>query len=591
MLQRRGARIALITTRGFEDVLVIGRQARPELYNLNAIKPAPLVDDDLRLSVRERVVASGEVIEPLNEDDVRRLVKKLKNVEAVAISLLFSFLHPEHEERIAVSLAELNVPLSISSRILPEYREYERTSTVVINAYLQPLMGRYLNRLSGSDQTLNLRVMQSSGGSISADVAAVEPVRTILSGPSGGVVGALRAAQSAGIQNVITFDMGGTSTDVALCDSGAIRTTNEAIVAGLPVAVSVMDIHTVGAGGGSIARVDEGGSLRVGPESAGADPGPACYGRSLLPTVTDAHVVLGHFGGLGLLGGEFKLDEKRAASAMSNLANDLSKAAGRRCSAIAAAEGVLSVANTNMERALRHISVERGHDPRQFGLLPFGGAGGLHAVDLARALRIPTIIAPTAPGALSAVGVLVADVIKDQSRTVMFTLKQIGKLKKVFSEMEREAVALLRSEGFPRLRQRHERALAMRYRGQSFELEVRNMTSELAAEFHRVHRERYGYAQEQSEIEIVSARLRSFGVVEKLPLTKIESGKTKPHGEVNMYLHGRKTTAALYKRDELLAGMKLQTPCIVTEYSATTLIDADSKARIDGFGNLLIELK
>jgi N-methylhydantoinase A len=590
LLQRRGARIALITTRGFEDVLVIGRQARPELYNLNAIKPAPLVDDDLRLGVRERVVASGEVIEQLDEGDLRRIVKKLKNVEAVAISLLFSFLHPEHEERIAAALAELNVPLSISSRILPEYREYERTSTVVINAYLQPLMGRYLKRLSGADRTLNLRVMQSSGGSISADVAAIEPVRTILSGPSGGVVGALRAAQSAGIENVITFDMGGTSTDVALCDSGAIRTTNEAIVAGLPVAVSVMDIHTVGAGGGSIARVDEGGSLRVGPESAGADPGPACYGRSLLPTVTDAHVVLGHFGGLGLLGGEFKLDEKRAASAMTDLANDLSKAAGRRCSAIAAAEGVLSVANTNMERALRHISVERGHDPRQFALLPFGGAGGLHAVDLARALRIPTIIAPTAPGALSAVGVLVADVIKDQSRTVMFTLKEIGRLKRVFSEMEREAVALLRSEGFPRVRQRHERALAMRYRGQSFELEVRNMAGDLAAEFHRVHRERYGYAQEQSEIEIVSARLRSFGVVEKLPLTKIKSGKVKPHGEVSMYLHGRKTTAALYRREELLANVKLMTPCIVTEYSATTLIPNSAKARVDDYGNVLIEV-
>lgn len=591
LLQRRGARIALITTRGFEDVLVIGRQARPELYNLNAIKPAPLVEDDLRLGIRERVVASGEVIEPLNEDDLRRIVKKLKHVEAVAISLLFSFLHPEHEERIAASLAELDVPLSISSRILPEYREYERTSTVVINAYLQPLMGRYLKRLSGADRTLNLRVMQSSGGSISADVAAVEPVRTILSGPSGGVVGALRAAQSAGIQNVITFDMGGTSTDVALCDSGAIRTTNEAIVAGLPIAVSVMDIHTVGAGGGSIARVDEGGSLRVGPESAGADPGPACYGRSLLPTVTDAHVVLGHFGGVGLLGGDFKLDEKRAHQAMAKLADDLSKAAGRRCGAIAAAEGVLSVANTNMERALRHISVDRGHDPRQFALLPFGGAGGLHAVDLARALRIPTIIAPTAPGALSAVGVLVADVIKDQSRTVMFTLKQIGKLGKVFTAMEREATVLLRSEGFPRSRQRHQRSLAMRYRGQSFELEVRKTEGDLAAEFHRVHRERYGYAQEQSEIEIVSARLRSFGVVEKLPLTKISSGKTKPHGEVSAHVNGRKTTVALYKREELFANAKLKTPCIVMEYSATTLIDADSKARIDGFGNLLIECK
>ena len=596
LLQRRGARIALVTTKGFEDVLVIGRQARPELYNLNAIKPPPLVTDELRLGISERVVASGEVLEPLDERDLSALVKKLKRsgVEAVAISLLFSFLHPEHEERIASALAPLEVPLSISSRILPEYREYERTSTVVINAYLQPLMGRYLKRLSGTGtEKLNLRVMQSSGGSISADVAAMEPVRTILSGPSGGVVGALRSAQAAGIQNVITFDMGGTSTDVALCDSGTIRTTNEATVAGLPVAVSVMDIHTVGAGGGSIARVDEGGSLRVGPESAGADPGPACYGRSLLPTVTDAHVVLGHFGGAGLLGGEFKLDEARARQAMTALASDLSKVSGKRVSIIAAAEGVLSIANTNMERALRHISVERGHDPRQFTLLPFGGAGGLHAVDLARSLRIPTIIAPTAPGALSAVGVLVADVIKDQSRTVMFTYraKETAQLGKVFAQLEREATALLRAEGFSRSKQRHERSLAMRYRGQSFELEVRNTTGDLAAEFHRAHRERYGYAQEQSEIEIVSARLRSFGLVEKLPQRKVKSGKNKPHANVTAHLGGRRISVALYKRDELFANTRLQMPCIVTEYSATTLIDADAKARIDEFGNLLIELK
>ena len=592
MLQRRGARIALVTTKGFEDVLAIGRQARPELYNLNAVKPPPLVADELRLGVRERVVASGEVLEPLDERELRNIVRKLKQagVEAVAISLLFSFLHPEHEERIASSLAPLDVPLSISNRILPEYREYERTSTVVINAYLQPLMGRYLKRLSGETK-LNLRVMQSSGGSISAEIAATEPVRTILSGPSGGVVGALRSAQSAGIQNVITFDMGGTSTDVALCDSGAIRTTNEAAVAGLPVAVSVMDIHTVGAGGGSIARVDEGGSLRVGPESAGADPGPACYGHSLLPTVTDAHVVLGHFGGAGLLGGEFKLDEERARAAMQKLAEDLSRVSGKRCSVTVAAEGVLSVANTNMERALRHISVERGHDPRQFALLPFGGAGGLHAVELARALRIPTIIAPVAPGALSAVGVLVADVIKDQSRTVMFTYeaRSISKLGKVFSELEREAARLLRAEGFPRSKQRHERSLAMRYRGQSFELEVRDTAGDLAAAFHRAYRERYGYAQEESAIEIVSARLRSFGLVEKLPQRKIDSGRTRPPGRVTAHLGGRKVTVALYKRDELRRGAKLQTPCIVTEYSATTLIPADANARVDDFGNLLIE--
>ena len=597
LLQRRGARTALITTSGFEDVLAIGRQARPELYNLNAVKPPPLVDDDLRFGVSERVVASGEVLEALDEGELPGLVETLKQagVESVAISLLFSFLHPQHEERIAESLASLGVPLSISSRILPEYREYERTSTVVINAYLQPLMGRYLNRLKDQSSKLNLRVMQSSGGSISAEVAAAEPVRTILSGPSGGVVGALRAARSAGIKNVITFDMGGTSTDVALCDSGAIRTTNEALVAGLPVAVSVMDIHTVGAGGGSIARVDEGGSLRVGPESAGADPGPACYGRSMLPTVTDAHVVLGHFGGGGLLGGEFKLDEERARAALGQLARDLSEVTGRRTSVVVAAEGVLSVANTNMERALRHISVERGHDPRQFALFPFGGAGGLHAVELARALRIPQIIVPTAPGALSAVGVLVADVVKDQSRTVMFNYnsKELTKLPKVFRNMEREAAAVLRREGFPPAKQRHERALAMRYRGQSFELLITKTTGDVAASFHRAHRERYGYAQEQSEIEIVSARLRSIGLVERLSMRKIAAAvrrAAKPHDTATAYLDGRKTKVGIYRRDELGGGMKLQTPCIVTEYSATTLIPGDAKARVDQFGNILIEL-
>ena len=604
LLQRRGVRTALITTRGFEDVLVIGRQARPELYNLNAIKPPPLVDDELRFGVGERVVASGEVLEALDDSELPGLVERLRagGIESVAISLLFSFLHPEHEERIAESLASLGVPLSISSRILPEYREYERTSTVVINAYLQPLMGRYLKRLGNNQNAkhkvqstkLNLRVMQSSGGSISADVAADEPVRTILSGPSGGVVGALRAARSAGIQNVITFDMGGTSTDVALCDSGAIRTTNEAVVAGLPVAVSVMDIHTVGAGGGSIVRVDEGGSLRVGPESAGANPGPACYGRSTLPTVTDAHVVLGHFGGGGLLSGEFKLDEARARAALGHIAEDLSRVTGKRVSVIAAAEGVVSVANTNMERALRHISVERGHDPRQFALLPFGGAGGLHAVELARALRIPTIIMPIAPGALSAVGVLVADVVKDQSRTVMFGYNagDLKKLPRVFREMEREAAAVLRREGFPASKQRHERALAMRYRGQSFELLITKTNGNVAAAFHRAHRERYGYAQEQSEIEIVSARLRSIGMVDKLSMRKIPAARSvvKRPDSVVAYLDGRKTTVAVYKRDELRGGIKLKTPCIVTEYSATTLIPADATARVDQFGNILIAL-
>jgi len=299
----------------------------------------------------------------------------------------------------------------------------------------------------------------------------------------------------------------------------------------------------------------------------------------LVPTVTDAHVVLGHFGGSGLLGGEFKLDEERAREAIGKLAHDLSRASGKRTSITAAAEGVVAVANTNMERALRYISVERGHDPRQFALLPFGGAGGLHAVDLARALRIPTVIVPTAPGALSAVGVLVADVIKDQSRTVMFTYcdAELSKLDKVFLELEREATRVLSAEGFSVAKQRHERSFAMRYQGQSFELEVKKTTGNVGAAFHRAHRERYGHAQENGEIEIVSARLRSFGIVEKLAQRKLPASR-----------HQR--SAAVYRRDELGAGAKLRTPCIVTEYSATTLIPDGARARIDEYGNLLISV-
>ncbi len=605
LLQRRGARTALITTAGFEDVLVIGRQARPELYNLNAVKPPPLVPDELRFGLRERVVATGEVLEALKYSELERIKAALqkRRVESIAICLLFSFLHPEHELRLAESLAALEVPLSVSHQILPEYREYERTSTVVINAYLQPLMGDYLRRLDTQTfslstkkktQSPSFRVMQSSGGSISAELAAQEPVRTILSGPAGGVVGALQIAKDARFPNVITFDMGGTSTDVALGIGGSIHTTNEAVVAGSPVAVSVMDIHTVGAGGGSIARVDEGGSLRVGPESAGADPGPACYGKSLLPTVTDAHLVLGHFGGVGLLGGDFLLDETRARAALENLAAAISASSGKHSTTEGAAEGVIAVANANMERALRHISVERGYDPRQFALLPFGGAGGLHAYDLAQSLRIPTVIVPRAGGTLSALGVVSADVVKNQSRTVMISSSELHQLSGAFKQMEREARRILLAEGFADSRQRHDRSLTMRYRGQSFELEIPFPGGDVTRKFHRAHQERYGYAQ-KSDIEIVSARLRSVGLVEPLPLGSINVGRGSrtlaPSYKHSARIRGRRLRMGVYRRDELLAGMTLETPCIVIEYSATTLIPEKTKVVVDKKGNLIVEVK
>ncbi|MFL6228667.1 MAG: hydantoinase/oxoprolinase family protein [Pyrinomonadaceae bacterium] len=598
LLERRGARVALITTAGFEDVIEIGRQARPRLYDLEAVKPAPLVPRELRFGVAERVTASGEILEPLADEEIERLIEQLRRAapESVVVSLLFSFVRPAHEKRIARAVSSaLCVPLSVSHEILPEYREFERTSTVAVNAYLQPLMSRYLDRLSA--RAKHLRVMQSSGGSVSARVASREPVRTVLSGPAGGVVGALNAARAAGFPDIVTFDMGGTSTDVALCAAGELRTTNESVVAGVPVAVPVLDIHTVGAGGGSIARVDAGGSLRVGPESAGADPGPACYGRGARPTVTDANLVLGRFGGAQLLGGDFKLDEGRALDALNDLARAMTTAGGRRVSAVEAALGVVRVVNAGMERALRVVSVERGHDTRAFTLVSFGGAGGLHAVALARGLKIPRVLVPAQPGALSALGALQSDVVRDASRTVMLDAAGgLDTLERAFAEMERAARAELRREGFAETRQRHTRSVAARYKGQSFELEIDfKSRARVARDFHRAHLARYGYAQSENAVELVSARVRSRGLVEKIkgdrPRARA-SGRTAlaPRGFAAVYFAVRPSRAAVYAREELPAGARLRSPCVVTEYSSTTLVPADARASVDELGNLIIEL-
>ncbi|MCA1619957.1 MAG: hydantoinase/oxoprolinase family protein [Acidobacteria bacterium] len=610
LLERKGARAALVTTRGFEDVLVIGRQARGSLYDLDWTRPAPLVADGLRFGVRERVAADGSVVEELEDEEVAALVRKLKRagVESVAVCLLFSFAAPRHERKIerALKAGLGGVPLSVSHRILPEYREFERTSTVAINAYLQPLMGAYLGRLGAHVPARALRVMQSSGGSISARAAASEPVRTILSGPAGGVVGATRAAGEAGFADVITFDMGGTSTDVALCPAGRLRLTNEASVAGLPVAVPVLDIHTVGAGGGSIARVDAGGSLRVGPRSAGAVPGPACYGRSRLPTVTDANLVLGRFGGADLLGGDFKLDEGRAEEALASLARGMSEAGGREVSAVEAALGVVRVVNAGMERALRAVSVERGFDPRACTLVTFGGAGGLHAVELARALRVPRVVVPRQPGALSALGCLRADVVKSLSRTLMLEVgggsegrgdaRAAASVGRAFREMEREARAALRREGFADARQRHTHTVAARYRGQSFELEVAwDGGRRIVERFHREHEARYGYAQTAGSVEVVSARLLSAGLVEELKekrprRTAAAVALAEPHRTAHVYFNEGAREAAVYRREDLRAGSRLRVPCVVTEYSSTTLVPAGARCATDAGGNLVIEL-
>ena len=603
LLERKGARTALITTAGFEDVIEIGRQARPDLYNLSVTRPAPLIARELRFGVKERVGADGEVIEQLRQSEVKALVKTLRQaeVESIAISLLFSFANPEHERRLAEMLAALDVPISISHQILPEYREYERTSTVTINAYLAPRVSRYLQELTAGlaqslpkQQASQLRIMQSSGGSISAETAAREPVRTILSGPAGGVVAATHVGALAGCADLITFDMGGTSTDVALCRGGA-RTTNEAQITGLPVAVPVLDIHTVGAGGGSIAYVDAGGALRVGPESAGADPGPACYGFGTRPTVTDANLVLGRFAGGGLLNGEMTLDEFRAAAVLDQLAAEMSRASGTVVTREEAAQGVIRVANANMEQALRLVSVERGHDPRRFALVSFGGAGGLHAAALAASLRIPRVLIPNYPGAFSALGVLLADVSKDYSRTVMQVVESGSKLPRTieqeFHVLERQATADLQAEGFTTAQSRLLRSLAMRYRGQSFELEI-SAAGDPLAQFHQAHRERYGHADPQRAVEIVSVRLRGVGLSEKPVLPRaaqVKRHKAKAQREALVWLDGKRKRVSVYDRAELQPGATIAAPAIIVEYGSTTLVPSGWRAAVDGWQNLLLD--
>jgi N-methylhydantoinase A len=628
LLERKGARTALITTDGFQDVIEIGRQARPDLYNLMVTRPAPIVPRELRFGVNERIGPAGEVTTPIDNLSVKEVVKLISNhtatVESVAVCLLFSFANPAHEQLIAQALEPIGIPVSQSHRILPEYREYERTSTVVINAYLVPLMSRYLSALAEGLESVvlgrrhpsltaspsrerkqagmpalpgttdyGLRVMQSNGGSVSARTAASEPVRAILSGPAGGVVGALRICTAAGIRDIITFDMGGTSTDVALC-RGEARTTNEALVAGLPVAVPVIDIHTVGAGGGSIARVDAAGALRVGPESAGADPGPACYGRGEEVTVTDANLVLGRFGGVSLLGGEMSIDFDRARSALSRLAKEMTRFAQKPVTAEHAALGVIRVANANMDAALRVVSVERGQDPRLFTLVSFGGAGGLHVCDLASALRVPRVIVPRSPGTLSALGVLLGDVVKDYSRTVMMKTSGIDmrKLEREFMDLEREAVRDLLREGFGKDRLKLMRSVAIRYAGQSFEIDI-PWSNRFEAGFHDAHRERYGYADSTRAIEIVSLRLRAVGVTQKPRIKRQRRGKpgraVASHVE-RVYLNERAVAVSVYERDELSAGTKLESPAIITEYSSTTLIPKGFRVEVDSWLNLVIEV-
>ncbi len=691
LLERKGARTALVTTAGFEDAIEIGRQARPKLYDFFFDRVEPLVPADLRFGLEERTASDGEILTSPTLASLKSLAARVagKHPESIAISLLFSFANPTNELAIAEALKPLGVPLSISHQILPEFREYERTSTVVINAYLQPVMQRYLEKLAQRAAALDLArvertllsaafdvdvasdvdlianacttveerrfsavlapdsvakrrhslaqhvsagkalhqdrvpsgtapvcekdsarranpprifVMQSSGGITSLASAAREPVRTVLSGPAGGVVGAAASALRSGFDRIIAFDMGGTSTDVSLVE-GTPTTANDAQVAGLPISVPMLDIHTVGAGGGSLARFDAAGVLRVGPESAGADPGPICYGRGTQPTVTDANLLLGRLQPTRFLGGDFTLDLDRTR----RVTREWLKQQGSLLTLEKFAAGVVRVVNATMEKAIRVVSIERGRDPRDFALVAFGGAGGLHACALADALSIPHVIVPAFPGALSALGILASDVVKDYSRTVLWRVAgkiPQARLAQEFAALQKQAAKDFRQEAWQG-RVHYQRSVDLRYRGQGYELNL-PFTKNLLADFHQEHQRRYGYSHPTRELELVTLRLRATlksasarggkGTLASLSRAKPRDPSRAQLGSPSapkapVLFDSKKLATTIHSREELTPGKKYSGPAIITEYSATTVIPPHKHFYLDHNGNLDISVR
>jgi len=597
ILEGKGARTALVTTAGFRDVLEIGRQNRPRLYDLRQTKPPPLVPRALRFEVRERLDERGGVLVPLVDDDLQSVVAELRvaDVESVAVCLLFSFVNPAHEKRVAEFLRARGYLVSASYEISPEYREYERTSTTVLNAFVAPVMGQYLERLAASlPAGCALDIMQSNGGLVSAAVAGREAVRTILSGPAAGAIGARAVAARSGFSRVISFDMGGTSTDVCLID-GTPSERSEGEIAGYPVRVPMLDMHTVGAGGGSIAWFDTGGVLRVGPQSAGAVPGPAAYGRGgSEPTVTDAAVVLGWLLPDAFLGGEMRLEVERARDALGRVARVL----GARLEE--AAWGILEVAQANMVGAIRVITVERGKDPRDYGLVAFGGAGPMVACQLASALHIPTVLIPLYPGTLSALGLLTADRLRDYTRSLM--LEANGPtaalaVSEAFAALEAEALRDAAADGTTPHQLLFHRALDMRYARQSYELTIPYQSSlvETVCAFHAAHEDRYSYAMPEEPVIVVSARLRaSSPSPAELPRPEpiAEVWEPTPIDErVAFFRTGYRVAphrVPHYRREELGPGALLVGPALVTQYDSTIVIPPGWRGFVDGGRSIVL---
>ena len=596
LLERKGARIALLTTRGFEDILTIGRQTRKRLYSLRGEDRRPLVERRDAFGVVERTTAAGTIETALNPKALAPIIAAIKKrgIISVAVSLLNAYANPKNERAIGRALRRAGLLVSLSTDILPEYREYERTSTAAVNAYLMPILNLYLSTLESKVGRADLQIMQSNEGTITSRKAKHEPIRTALSGPAGGAVAALHLGRAAGFPRLVSFDMGGTSTDVSLIE-GRLRRTGENVIGDFPVRVPMIDILSVGAGGGSIGHVDAGGSLRVGPQSAGADPGPACYGRGDLPTVTDANLVLGRIDPDFFLGGRMRIDPGRSLAAVSALGRRIRK------STLETAQGMVDIANANMEKAVRVISIERGIDPRRFALFSFGGAGGLHAADMADDLRMEAVVVPAHAGVLSALGLLLADAVKDCSRAILRTADKArpADLEKAFRELERRGVKELTEEGFSRRRIVLERYVDVRYFGQSYEITMPYPRGgrDLVSAFHRQHEQLYSYRQPHAAVEIVTLRVKARGLTEKIDLApgpgiRGEPGNRRPpNARVKtqaLYYGGKTFHTPVYDRERMAPGAVLRGPALAVDSGSTTFLPPGFTLHVDAWKNLIL---
>lgn len=592
ILERKGAKTALITTQGFRDVLFIGRQNRPDLYALQPQLPPPLIPRELCYDVPERLDHHGQVLVDLDMDALDVIIDDLaaKGVESVAVCLLYSFVNPAHEQAIRERIVSRGVleawQVALSCEALPEFREYERASTLALEAYVRPVMGRYIGQLESElPENVGLRIMKSDGGVISAGRVKEQAIQTALSGPAAGVIGAFHVAKLAGYDHIITLDMGGTSTDVAVCAGAPLRRPQSEID-GLPLRIRLLDIETIGAGGGSMARVDAGGALRVGPESAGADPGPACYGGGgTVATVSDANAVLGLLDADHFLGGGMTLHLDAAQSTVGEIASAMNS------SLEVAAQGILDVANVNIDRALRRVSVARGYDPRNFTLVTFGGAGALHACAVAERLEIPRVLIPRYPGVLCAFGLLVADVALDYAASVLGVIDDStsAKLAQTVTEMVAQANQDLGDEGVSEEDRLFSPLVDMRYQGQAYELTLPFAPeNDLIADFHAAHERTYGHALHGRAVEVVNLRLQATGVTAP-PDIQPEAESAHVANAIGEKVSANGLTLNLYERESLSPGATINGAALIFQLDSTIYIAPEWSARVDGFRNLIVE--